>query len=145
MGACFTMPNLIWRNLNKIAGVDFISLGKNISNLDYFDLEKREKTIDQIANHINIVLNLKNQYDSTYKNFQVLLPFGRKRGNYLFFVYMIVKIIYILNIFAQMTLMNLFFGFQTHAFGFDFLRRFFIGDDSNTRIEKAFPRFDAVC
>ena len=145
MAACFTVPNLIWHTLSKPAGVDVVALGKNALNLDNFDMEKREKTINQIARHINIALNLKNQYEPTFRKFNLRarLPFGRRHGNYLYCAYMLVKVIYIINIIGQIVLMNSFFGFQYHNYGFDFVRKFLIGDDYS-RIDRAFPRFDKI-
>ncbi|RMZ93060.1 innexin unc-9-like, partial [Brachionus plicatilis] len=47
--------------------------------------------------------------------------------------------IYVLNIFAQLILMDSFFGFKYHSYGLDFLKKFLIGDDYS-RIDRAFPR-----
>lgn len=139
--ACFMIPNLIWHTFSRSAGVDITSLGKNASSLDNFDMESREKTINQIARHIHIALSLKYDYSPTFKKFNLRdrLPFGRRHGNYLYIVYMIVKLVYIINIFCQLVLMNSFFGFKYHAYGLDFMKKFLMGDDYS-RIDRAFPR-----
>jgi hypothetical protein len=105
-------------------------------------MERREKTIHQIARHIHIALSLKYDYRPTYKRIDITskLPLGRRHGNFLYLVYMLVKSIYILNVVCQLFLMNSFFGFQYHSYGFEFLKKFIIGDDYS-RIDKAFPRF----
>jgi hypothetical protein len=106
-------------------------------------MERREKTIHQIARHIHIALSLKYDYRPTYKRIDISskLPLGRRHGNFLYLVYMVVKTVYIFNVFGQLFLMNSFFGFQYHSYGFDFLKKFLMGDDYS-RIDKAFPRLE---
>jgi hypothetical protein len=143
---CFLLPNVIWHTFSKSAGVDVTSLGKNAIALDNFDMERRGKTIDQIARHIHIALSLKyyNDDEPTGRfskiNIARRLPCGRRHGNWLYIVYMIVKIIYLLNIIGQLFLLNNFFGFQQHAWGFEFLKKFLLGEEDYSRIDKAFPR-----
>lgn len=141
--ACFMIPNLIWHTLSRSAGVDVHALGKNALALDNFDAERREKTISQIARHINIALSLKYQYRPTIKkiNLASKLPFGRRQGNYLYVVYLFVKICYVINIFGQLVLLDTFFGFRQHAYGLEFLKKFVSGDDYS-RIDRGFPRYD---
>jgi hypothetical protein len=104
-------------------------------------MEKREKTVHQIARHIHIALSLKYDYQPIFKriDFRKRLPLGRRHGNYLYLVYLFVKVIYMANAVGQLFLMNSFFGFQYHSYGIDFLRKFLKGDDYS-RIDKAFPR-----
>jgi innexin len=132
---------VIWHTFNKAAGVDITSLGKNAIVLDSFDIDKREKAVLQIARHIHIALSLKYDYQPIFKriNLKKRLPLGRRHGNYLYLVYLFVKLLYLLNVIGQLFLMNSFFGFQYHSYGFDFLKKFLIGDDYS-RIDKAFPR-----
>ena len=139
--ACFMLPNLIWHTLSRSSGLDVSALSKNARLLDNFEMEKRAKCIEQISRHIHIALLLKYQYEPTLNKISVRarMPFGRKHGNYLFLIYMFVKLVYIINLVGQLFLMNSFFGFQYHAYGFEFLKKFLIGDDYS-RIDKAFPR-----
>ena len=127
--------------------MDVTSLGKNAMALDNFDMERRGKTIDQIARHIHIALSLKydNDVDESLSklsriNIARRLPCGRRHGNWLFIVYMFVKVVYLVNIIGQLFLLNNFFGFQYHQWGFEFLRKFLTGDEDYSRIDKAFPR-----
>jgi hypothetical protein len=109
--------------------------------LDNFDMERREKTVSQIARHIHIALSLKYEYQPSIRgiNLAKRLPFGKRHGNYLYIVYMLVKIFYLFNLFGQLWLMNSFFEFKNYSYGIDFLRKFLVGDDYS-RIDKAFPR-----
>ncbi len=141
--ACFLIPHVIWHTFSKSAGIDITSLGKNAAALDHMDMDQRGASIKQIARHIHVAISLKYDYVPTFKkvNLRARLPFGRRHGNYLYLIYMGIKMIYIINLFGQLFLMNSFFGFgcQYH-FGYDFLRKFLIGDDYS-RIDRAFPRF----
>ena len=139
--ACFLIPNIIWHTFSKSAGVDITSLGKNASTLDLCNMESRVETVKEIARHIDTAISLKYNYEPTFKkiSLRARLPFGRRHGNYLYLVYMLVKLIYIINLIGQLFLMNAFFGFSNYRFGYDFLRKFLIGDDYS-RIDRAFPR-----
>lgn len=139
--ACFLVPNVIWHTFSKSAGVDITALGKNASVLDHFDIDNRRSMIGQIARHIHVAISLKYDYQPTLKgvNVRARLPFGRRQGNYLYLLYMLVKLIYIFNLIGQLFLMNSFFGFHHYRFGLDFLTKFLVGDDYS-RIDKAFPR-----
>lgn len=140
--ALFSIPNIVWHTYSRSTGIDVRSLGKNAYFLDRVDAKTREKTINELANHIGIVLSLKFQYNSMHNKVSIRkkLPFGRRQGNYLYIAYMIVKFLYILNIFAQLYLLDLFFHFSHYSYGMDFVKKFFKGDDY-TNVEKAFPRY----
>lgn len=115
--------------------------GQNASSLDHFDVKKRHGTIRHIAHHIHVAIRLKYDYIPTFKtvNLRARLPFGRRHGSYLYFVYMGVKLLYVINLLGQLLLMNSFFGFHRYHFGLDFFQKFLKGEDYS-RIDKAFPR-----
>lgn len=132
-------PHLVWHTLSKSAGIDVTSLAENALRLDDFDTENRGKTVNQIARHIQIALNLKYEYQPEKKKYNLKDRLTLKNGYYLYAIYMLVKAIYILNLVFQIILMDSFFGFRNYSFGFEFLRKFLVGDDYS-RIDKAFPR-----
>jgi hypothetical protein len=139
---CFCLPNIIWHTLSRQTGIDVGSLVKNAIAADNADTDKREKIIDQIGDHIRISLTTKYEYEPLFKRFNIRkrLPFGKRHGNYLYIIYLFVKVLYIFNVFLQIFLMNFFFGFKYHSYGLDFLRKFMNGDDYS-RIDMAFPRY----
>lgn len=138
---CFWIPSLLWHTLSRQTGIDVGTLIKNAIAADNLDSERREKTVEQIARHIHIALSSKYEYEATFKRFNIRkrLPIGKRYGNYLYLIYLFVKIFYITNVFVQLFLMNFFFGFQYHSYGLEFLRKFIRGDDYS-RIDMAFPR-----
>jgi len=138
---CFWLPNYLWNSLSKQTGIDIGGLVKNAIQADNMDIDKREKTIEQIARHLHISLSLKYDYIPMLKafNFRKRIPLGKRHGNYLYLIYIFVKFFYIINVLGQLFLMNLFFGFQYHSYGIEFLTKFIRGDDYS-RIDLAFPR-----
>lgn len=138
----FMIPNLIWHTLSGKTGVEVSVLGHNAKKLDSFDSDKRNRTIDQLTRHVSIYLSSKYNYEPMYKIFnnKSLLPFGGKRGNYLFFYYMLIKCLYVLNIFAQLYIMDLFFKFGQYSFGFDFMKKFLLGLKIPS-VDLVFPRY----
>lgn len=135
------LPNLFWHTFSRSTGVDIALLGKNSQSIDSFDMDKREKSIQQIAKHIIIVLSSKYDYHPMFKLFNLKnrLPFGRRQGNYLYIVYLAIKILYFLNIIFQLVLLNSFFGFSEYSYGLKLVQKIWSGN--KTLIEDAFPRY----
>ena len=63
---------------------------------------------------------------------------GRRQGNYLVSLYMICKIIFIINAVGQLFFMNFFLGMDFHMYGFDVLDSVINGEDWTTSAR--FPR-----
>lgn len=140
---CFSLPNILWHALSKQTGIDASSLIKNAIGTDNVNAEQREKLIDQIADHIQISLTTKYEYEPLFKRFNIRkrLPIGKRYGNYLYIIYLIIKLFYILNLIFQLILMNVFFGFHYHSYGLEIIRKFFKGDDYWIN-NIGFPRLD---
>ena len=64
---------------------------------------------------------------------------GRRQGNYLIFLYLVVKLLFIANIFGQLFALNIFLGHDFHLYGFDVIKSAIYGDDW-----AASPRFPRV-
>ena len=67
-----------------------------------------------------------------------LIQLWKYYGNYLFMMYVIVKLIYILNILLQLHLLNLFLGMDYHMYGFQVMSKMFAGQNWST--SDKFPR-----
>ena len=139
---CFSLPNILWHSLSKQTGIDASSLIKSAIKIDNVNIDEREKLIDKIGDHIQISLTTKYEYEPFFKRFNIRkrLPFGKRYGNYLYLIYLMIKLLYILNLFAQLFLMNFFFGFHYHSFGVEILTKFINRDDYWAN-SKSFPRF----
>ncbi len=77
---------------------------------------------------------------STWKRFSCLLccTVGQRSGNYLAFGYVLVKLLYIINAFGQLFLLNVFMGGRFHLYGFEILQKWFRGQEIEA-VER-FPR-----
>jgi len=64
---------------------------------------------------------------------------GRRRGNYLVSLYLLVKLLHLTNVVAQLFVLNAFLGHSFHLYGIDVLRSLASGDDWTTS-----PRFPRV-
>ncbi len=149
--ACFMFPHLIWHTLSKSSSLDVTLLGENASKLRDFDVENRNKIIQQIVRHMQIAFDLKIECKTSNKinkkttsNKIERLKINSRRENYLYLSYMFVKLSYIVNLVGQIVLMDVFFEFRSYSFGIDFLKKFLRGDDYS-RIDKAFPRYFFLC
>lgn len=141
--ACFMIPHLIWQTFSKTSGLDVTELGLIAKKIRNFDTNRID-VINQITRHIKMGLELKSK--PVYRNKDIeaekkLKKFilNSRRESYLYVLYMIVKLLYILNLVFQIVLMDVFFEFRNYSFGFEFLKKFLKGDDYS-RIDKAFPR-----
>lgn len=65
---------------------------------------------------------------------------GRRRGNYLVTLYIIVKILYILNIVGQIFVLGEFLGFNYFSYGIQFFKSLAYGESEEMVIVPAFPR-----
>ena len=64
---------------------------------------------------------------------------GRRRGNYLVSLYLLVKLLHLANVVGQLFVLNAFLGQSFHLYGIDVLRSLVSGDDWTTS-----PRFPRV-
>ena len=65
----------------------------------------------------------------TWKRFSCLFccSVGQRSGNYLAFGYVLVKLLYIINAIGQLFLLNVFMGDRFHLYGFEILRKWYLG------------------
>lgn len=63
---------------------------------------------------------------------------GRRRGNYLISLYIVVKLLFIANVFGQLFALNFFLGHDFHAYGVDVVSALMRGDDWTA--SQRFPR-----
>jgi hypothetical protein len=64
---------------------------------------------------------------------------GRRRGNYLIALYLLVKVLHVVNVLGQLFILNAFLGQSFHIYGLDVLKSAVSGEDWTTS-----PRFPRV-
>jgi len=142
----FYMPIMIWRTLNARAGVDLnniVESGETFANLE--KAEARDKTMEYMTNQMDRYLTSQREYATscslslkTCLSNTLCLCCGRRKGNYLTVLYLFTKVIFIINVLAQLFLLNHFLGQQFHLYGIDVLSDLIRGAD--WRQSDRFPR-----
>ena len=91
--------------------------------------ERRDKTIKYMIRHLDHYLDYQREYRGgccvTIKHLlakYLCLICGNRYGNYLITLYLVTKIIYVINVVAQIFLLDFFLGKGFHMYGFEVIR-----------------------
>lgn len=119
----FYLPRMLWRSMNTRSGVD----------LQYLIKKSNENKAND-ANEKSIVLAIENyckpdNRDDGYSNRfcrMLCCTSGKRLGNYLRSVYLIVKFLYLINSFVQLLLVHLILGQPGWFYGIDIWYQIFV-------------------
>ncbi|ELU10683.1 hypothetical protein CAPTEDRAFT_99758 [Capitella teleta] len=143
----FYMPCMLWRFLNNKSGVDVNSVVEASMTLQHTAYaDSRDKTVRFMAKHMDRYLGSTRDARRTGCGSCLRLRMtrtcclfcGRRYGNYLVLLYLIVKVFYLGNAVGQLFLLNAFLGTNYHAYGYEVLIRLIRNQDW-TSVER-FPR-----
>ncbi|XP_013415361.1 innexin unc-9 [Lingula anatina] len=142
----FYFPVVFWRLMSGATGIDVHAIVKGVSGLDYLDPEKRATVIKYLVRHMDRYFGHKKDRDrecfgslrTIITNMLICCGVGKRFGNYLIFLFMWVKALYVANSIGQLFLLNTFLGTKFHLFGFEFLRNFM--DEQDWTTSGRFPR-----
>lgn len=142
----FYLPCLVWRVFGDRSGINvnnLVEAAETIQNALY--PERRDKTIKYMIRHLDHYLDYQREYRGgccvACKHFfakHMCLICGNRYGNYLVALYMSTKVLYFLNVLAQLFLLNGFLGTDYHMYGFDIIRDLATGRDWSA--SRRFPR-----
>lgn len=110
----FFLPCMLWRAIADTSAINIKDLIDVAMKSTIDSPESQKKTISYLCKHIDICLHRQRQQESTglIKTVQFylrcFLTCGRRYGNFLFISYMVIKVIYIINTFGQILLLNSF-------------------------------------
>jgi hypothetical protein len=165
MSFFFLLPRFMYRCLSKNSGIDLLNLADaaiNYMSVEKFD--KRRRILLYLANSIhfysvsnkakrtkggfgnlssNIGSPITGQSSSKPYLYNMLCCHGKFNGAYLISLFLLTKIFYIINSFAQLFILNLFLGFNYNQNGFHVLRDITKGLMSNTNALSAQRRQEA--
>ncbi|CAF3547391.1 unnamed protein product [Adineta steineri] len=142
MAGLFYIPHMFWRNVGRHIGFDLRSIIQNMrkdSNI----------TINQVALHLHVALQYNSLKNIVYRGKPVnrlLEKFQRsyRYRNFLCFIYILVKILYMINCFCQFYLLSMFLSFPFHKFGYEWLlsisQRVYPKRNTESNDSKWFPR-----
>ena len=125
MSVLFYIPSVLWHALSTKTGFDIANLVKTLHSMEQLNPDIRDRTLRYIAKHIDRALEIQREMGAGFfSKFTRLLrrycPFfiiGRAQGNYLTFVYLFVKLLYITNVIGQLFLLNVkIFFFSSFVF-----------------------------
>ncbi|CAF1098788.1 unnamed protein product [Rotaria sordida] len=135
MSVLFYIPSVLWHAFSTKTGFDIANLVKTLHSMEQLNPDIRDRTLRYIAKHIDRALEIQREMGTGFfSQFTRILrrhcPFfiiGRAQGNYLTFVYLFVKLLYITNVVGQLFLLNIFMGSNYHGYGIEVLKNLLSG------------------
>ncbi|XP_013382693.1 innexin unc-9-like [Lingula anatina] len=122
--AMFYVPRAIWRLMCGSAGVNVRSIVLIMEKEENMNNDKRKGNVDLVTRYLERFLMRSRKYKLDCKGYvrRILVGYwcfcvGRAKGNYLFFLFLWCKVLYVLNIIGQMFLLNAFLSTDFHSFG----------------------------
>ena len=114
MSILFYIPSVLWHALATKTGFDIANLVKTLHSMEQLNPDIRDRTLRYIAKHIDRALEIQREMGTGFfSHFKRILRrhcplfmIGRAQGNYLTFVYLFVKLLYITNVIGQLFLLN---------------------------------------
>ncbi|CAF1013061.1 unnamed protein product [Rotaria magnacalcarata] len=127
----FYIPNLIWQSLMTRSGLDLkdiIEAGKSYKSIDRMD--KRRKIMDYIIASIDEFIDdprrgRENRNLSILRRIQAVFccMYGKFQGNYFMMVYLLTKVLYVVNSIGQLTLFNEMLGIKYYRYGLELIQK----------------------
>lgn len=146
MALIFYLPCMVWRFMNNKAGVDvnnMVEAGMTLQHTAY--AESHRKTLRYMTKHLDRYLGSTREYRRgcwiNCKHFMsrnCCLFCGRRYGNYIVSLYMLVKIMYLSNTLLQLYLLNVFLGTSYHMYGIQVATQILTGQ--NITSTERFPK-----
>ncbi|VDL74236.1 unnamed protein product [Nippostrongylus brasiliensis] len=102
---CFYLPHVYWRSVNWWSGIQLRAIVKACCELPKEDATKRQEAIEKVANHI---------YRATHRNYKNVgsLLQNLMREGWMPFNYIMMKLLFVLNIAVQILILHYFLGFD---------------------------------
>ncbi|XP_013382698.1 innexin unc-9-like [Lingula anatina] len=128
--AMFYAPRVVWRLMCGSAGINIRSIILLLEK-ETMNNEKRKNNVDLVCKYIERFLGRCRKYKIDCKGYvrRILIGYwcfcvGRAKGNYLFFLFLWCKVLYVLNIIGQMFLLNWFLSSDFHSYGTEIIADF---------------------
>lgn len=133
----FYLPCMVWRTLNGRSGIDvnnIVESGETFQNIEM--AEMRDKTLSYMTKQMDRYLTAQKEYKpgctiSLKHCLSRTCCFfcGRRKGNYLSVLYIMVKVLYIANVVGQIFALNAFLGHDYNMYGLDVISSLASGED----------------
>lgn len=126
----FYIPCALWAVLNKSLGADIKRIITLLRQEENTNPNKRGKVNQIIAQHLNRLFNVTMIYPKSgpcgrFKNqlIKSQIGCGKRCGNYLVTLYILLKLIHLANTFLQIYMLNYFLGTNYTFYGIEVLRQ----------------------
>jgi len=136
MAFLFYVPFAIWHVLSKQNNVETKAVMKVIDSMDQSNTESREKCLRAVARIVDRSIDFNRDYsDQTCLGSlrrlmnRCFLPLSKQDGSYISALYIICKILYLVNVCGQFFLLNSFMGPDYNIYGFQVIRDLWQGRD----------------
>uniref|UniRef100_A0AC35UD03 Innexin n=1 Tax=Rhabditophanes sp. KR3021 TaxID=114890 RepID=A0AC35UD03_9BILA len=113
----FYLPALLWRIMNWQSGVAVKGIVTMCQDVNNMFVDKRKNSVDVVAAHLNDSLRMQ-------KNLEQKGVLSKLLGNgtYLTYLYLFVKVLYLVQVLMQFIILNNFLGTNYTFWGFEILR-----------------------
>ncbi|VDL79832.1 unnamed protein product [Nippostrongylus brasiliensis] len=127
--AFFYLPVIFWSQVNNRSGLNVENLVRMAVAAETAEDSGREKKLSAICNHLedSIILQSSRRDGATF--FTHIAKFGQLDGTYVSNIYMITKILYVINLIVQFLMMNKFLGQNDPYWGVRILSDILTGTD----------------
>ncbi|CAH1803120.1 unnamed protein product [Owenia fusiformis] len=132
----FYIPCIVWRMLNDKSGINVNTIVQTVTDIHHLNPDIRDKTIQYLVRHMDRCFDSQREYRAgcCVKFRQNLatkccLVCGRRYGNYLVSLYLLIKVFYFANAVGQLFLLNSFIGTNYTLYGLEVVRDLINGTD----------------
>uniref|UniRef100_A0A914DV40 Innexin n=1 Tax=Acrobeloides nanus TaxID=290746 RepID=A0A914DV40_9BILA len=137
----FYLPNWIWKTLHQHSGLDMTTAINDARRMRSLHCEERRTEMSRLTHYLSesLEINLAHRVPTRVLFFRI----GRGLGSYVSMLYLIVKALYLVNIFGQFILMNNFLnnhkiGSNYSLWGFSVIKDLWYGQEWQE--SNVFPR-----
>ncbi|KAK3082805.1 hypothetical protein FSP39_005901 [Pinctada imbricata] len=143
----FKVPNVVWKLLHGGAGVDLSKVVKLAEETQCSSPEDRETAVNHLAIYLDKWLSTNQEYKHNFmvrarRNVNKICLnclCDKRQGTYLIGLFLIVKILYLVNVVSQFFILNAFMATEYNLYGFEYLEMMASG-----RPMRESPRFPRV-
>lgn len=121
----FYLPNWLWKTLHQQSGLDLSTAISDAQDLRSLPGSVRSKEMNKLTTYVNEALEVNELHRSPRQLF--CFRFGRSLGSYVSMLYLITKLLYLLNVFGQFWLLNAFIGRGYTIWGWTALKSLWTG------------------
>lgn len=120
--AMFAIPAQIWAWASNTGGYDVEAMVKATKGTSSLNPETRDKTVQYLVNQMDRVLGYRRPSRAQGSVQRMKAGCGKKFGMFLFFAYLFVKVLYIINAIGLIFVLDTMLGTGYHYYGTEMLR-----------------------